>query len=108
MAAALAGETELSAVPGDDVWTQEELEAVTALIQKDVEGIRKAEFSHSVPVKIIDKAGFVKFAIKSMEESTKVKERKKSKRVLSAMTPLRHTCSFRVVISACAWTVPRL
>jgi hypothetical protein len=57
-----------------DIWTQKELEEVTAIIQKDVEGIRKAEFSRPVPVKLIDKAGFVEFALKSMEEDTSKKE----------------------------------
>ncbi len=51
-------------------WTQEELEAVTAVIQKDVEKIREAEFKHPVAVKIIDKAGFLKFAISHTEETT--------------------------------------
>jgi hypothetical protein len=58
----------LAPTTGD--WTQAELEAVTAEIQKEVEEIRGAKFKHPVDVKIIDKAGFIKYAMMRTEEMT--------------------------------------
>jgi hypothetical protein len=53
-----------------DVWTQAELEAVTAKIQKDVEEIRGQIFRRGVAVKLIDQAGFVKYAKQRMDETS--------------------------------------
>jgi len=54
-----------------DVWTQQELETVTAEIQKDVESIRGQEFQRPVNVKITDKAGFLGYAKKRMDEMSR-------------------------------------
>lgn len=63
---ALAGRPALQ-----DVWTQQELEAVTAEIQKDVESIRGQKYQRPVSVKITDKAGFLGYAKKRMDEMSR-------------------------------------
>ena len=50
----------------DDVWNQEQLEAVTAEIQSQVESIRGDAFKRPVAVKITDKAGFLEYVTKRM------------------------------------------
>jgi hypothetical protein len=52
----------------DEVWTQEELEAVTAEIQAEVAELRGQPFKRSVAVKITDKEGFIGYATKRMNE----------------------------------------
>jgi hypothetical protein len=55
---------------GDEVWSQAELEAVTSVIQVEVEGIRNHDFKHAVVVKLIDGPGFIAYAQKRMDEMT--------------------------------------
>lgn len=49
-----------SAPAADDVWTQKELEQVSARIQADVAKIRGVEFKRPVAVSLTDKEGFAK------------------------------------------------
>lgn len=51
-----------------DVWTQAELEEVTAVIQAEVEELRGESFERPVAVKITDKAGFIGYATERMAE----------------------------------------
>ncbi len=52
----------------DDVWTQEQLEAVTLRIQADVEKLRGARFLRPVQVRITDHAGFLEHIQSRVEE----------------------------------------
>lgn len=51
-----------------DVWTQAELEAMSATIQKDVEAIRGESFKRPVSVELIDGPGFIEYAKGRMQE----------------------------------------
>ncbi|MFT7668689.1 MAG: hypothetical protein ACI8X5_001387 [Planctomycetota bacterium] len=57
---------------GKDIWTQAELEAVTAEIQKEVAELRGEPFMKPVTVKLMDKPGLVKYLIGLMNEDNGV------------------------------------
>lgn len=59
---------ESAAAVHDDLWTQEELEAMTAEIQAEVEEIRGAKFKHPVDVEITDKEGFLKYVMERVDQ----------------------------------------
>jgi len=57
------------------VWTQAELEAVSAEIKSDIETMRGTKFQRPVKVKVTDKKGFIEYARKR-QEKTETPERK--------------------------------
>jgi hypothetical protein len=57
----------LASAPSTDGWSQEELEAVTARIQTQVEALRGQSFERPVSVRITDAEGFLGYARKRME-----------------------------------------
>ena len=59
----------LCALPGDDSWTQAELEQVTASIQKQIEEIRGESFQRGVKVEITDREGFLSYARARLDET---------------------------------------
>jgi hypothetical protein len=60
--------------PASEVWTQAELERVTAEISAQVEVLRGQKYKTPVPVKITDKKGFFTYA-KSRQDATQTPQR---------------------------------
>jgi hypothetical protein len=66
-------------------WTQEELEATSLSIQKDIEKLRGTKFTKDVPVKFLNKDQFVAYALERTKEMEPEAKRAGDERILKIL-----------------------